>query len=77
MEDPYLIYAEKYAKFTTGVKLDMATDFGEYDDDKGEFVKYDEVGILAVTIAAGDVKATRSLRSKSEFNVEVTRLREQ
>ena len=76
MKDPYLIYVEMYAKFATGVKLDMATDFGEYDD-KGEFVKYDEVGILAVTIAAADVKATRSLRSKRQFNEEVTRLREQ
>lgn len=77
MKDPYLIYAEKYAKFATGVKLDVATDFGEYDDDKAEFVKYDEVGILAVTIAAGDIKATRSLRSKREFIEEVTRLTEQ
>lgn len=42
-----------------------------------KFVKYDEVGILAVTIAAEDVKATRSLRSKRQFNEEVTRLKKQ
>jgi len=76
MKDPYLIYAEKYAKFATGVKLDKANDFGEYDD-KEEFVKYGEARILGVTLAAMDVKFNRHLRSKSEFNKEVTRLREQ
>lgn len=77
MTDPYLIYAEKYAKCATGFKLDKANDFGEYDDDKEEFVKYNEAGILAVTLAAQDVKSNRHLRTKSEFNEEVIRLREQ
>jgi len=73
MTEPYEIYVEKYGKIKSGASL-LDSDFGELSDPSGGFVKYDEEHKLAVTLAAQDAKHD-NLRSKVEFQEELTRLR--
>ncbi len=63
-QDSYLIYVEKYANFLFGVELNI----GGCGEKKAEgSAMYDERGILAVEIAADDVRKNVPLRSRSEF----------
>ena len=65
MSEPYKIYIENYGKVQSGTKLNRG-DYGENDLVDG-FKEYDEKGMLAVSIAAQDVKMGTILRSKKDF----------
>jgi len=69
--EPYLIYVETYGKVQSGSKI-KAADYGELHAEG--FVEYDEKGKLGVALAAQDVKFNRIMRSKEDFEKEITNL---
>lgn len=70
-KEAYSIYVEKYGKVKSGAKLDRE-DYGGRTA-KG-FVRYDEAGQLAVSLAAQDAKEGGLLRSRTDFDEQIKRL---
>ncbi len=62
--EPYEVYIDRYCRVKGGQKLNP-DDFGCVDD--VGFHGFDEVGELAVSLAADDADNNRPMRSKSEF----------
>lgn len=70
-KNEYEIYTEAYGKVRSGKSLDQY-DYGVVK--MARFHEYDVSGKLAVTLAAEDCKNGKPLRTRSEFEAELTRL---
>lgn len=64
MEEPYKLYILNYGKVQSGTKLEKK-DYGV--NTLNGFKEFDEKGMLAVSMAAQDVKIGKPMRSKKDF----------
>jgi len=71
MKEPFKIYIENYGKVQSGTKLERK-DYGVASING--FQEYDEKGMLAVSMAAQDVKMGATMRTKKEFEEELAKM---